>query len=185
MPWNWAGSSAPWGAQVAVASAQELPLDTLSQTPTVFLGHPRGSGTLLELLSTQPFYVPRARPGQAIRGIVNRSPRAGESSRYGPTLIAEGAPLQLLGENDPDFALITLIRSRTGQHTVSLFGNRYATTPFLVHQLTDPRPLGDLIFRVYPPKDRASGCQIILRVKYLNGRPVDSEYVTHRLLAPR
>jgi hypothetical protein len=170
------------GSHALVKSAREVTSAELRKNPIVFLGHPRGSLPLLDLLAGLPFYVRRTPAAQPVRGIVNRSPRGGEPPEY----FNDGEnDLEVLSENRSDYVLVTSLRRPSGASLLSVFGNRYASTYPVLQLLADPGHLRSLRQRVVPEAgaDWASaGIQVVFRVSYLNGKPMDVEYLTHRPL---
>lgn len=174
----------PYGARAVVKSAREVTSEELQKGPIIFLGHPRGSPPLLDLLSKLPFYVRRTAAAQSVRGIVNRAPRAGELPEY----INDGeTDIEVLSENRPDYVLLTSLPRPSGSSVLSVFGNRYASTYPVVRALADASFMSNLRTRVARDSGfgwESVGVQVVFKVAYLNGKPMDVEYLTHRLLAP-
>lgn len=172
------------GSRAVVKSAREVTSGELQQNAVVFLGHPRGSLPLMDLLAGLPFYVRRTSAAQPVRGIVNRSPRPGEPPEY----FDEGEnDLEILSENRPDFVLVTALTRPSGASVLSVFGNRYASAYPVLQLLADASHVKSLRQRVVPESEAgwgSAGLQVVFRVSYLNGRPIDVKYMTHRLLNP-
>lgn len=132
---------------------------------------------LLDLLAELPFYVRRTEAGQPIRGIVNRVPRDRESAEYSNSGEND---LELLSENRPDYVLVSLIPRESGGSVLSIFGNRYASAFPVVKRLTDAAWLNELHRRLAAGTDpgwSSRGFQVVFRISYLNGKPLDVEYL--------
>lgn len=174
----------PSGSRAVVKSAREVTSGELQKNPIVFLGHPRGSLPLMDLLAGLPFYVRRTTAAQPVRGIVNRAPRAGELPEYSN----DGEnDLEILSENRPDYVLVTSLPRPSGSSVLSVFGNRYASTYPVLQLLADASYLKRLQKRLTGDSAfawRTDAVQVVFKVAYLNGKPMDVEYLTHRVLAP-
>ena len=163
-----------------IESARHVNLEKLRGHAVLFLGHPRGAETLVDLLSSLNFYVDRSSSAQSLDGFSNRSPRADELPHYQRS---GGEAIHNLNLSGSDYALITLIRDDGGSPILSLFGDYCDTPYFLVKRLTEPdfvRGLEDRVFGPTVPDFRY--CQIVFKVQYLNSEPMEAEYVTHRLI---
>jgi len=171
------------GSRPVVKSAREVTSAELQQSPIVFLGHPRGSPALFDLLADLPFYVRRTKVAEPVRGIVNRSPRHEEPPEY---LSVGENDLEILTESRPDYVLVTSLPRPAGAGVLSVFGNRYASTYPVLQRLLDPsflRKLQACMARESGTGWGSEGVQVVFRVLYLNGNPMEVEYLTHRPLS--
>jgi len=167
-------------SEPAIESARHVSLDKLRGRATLFLGHPRGTAALVDLLTPLNFHVDKSSPGQSLDGFSNRSPRTNELSHYQRSA---GETLHNLNLSGSDYGLITLIRDDQGSHILSLFGDYCDTPYFLAQRLTDSdfvRWLQAAVFGPSTPSFRY--CQVVIRVRYLNSQPLDAAYTTHRLI---
>src|SRR5262249_12830871 len=103
-----------------IESARHVSLDRARGRAALFLGHPRGTAALVDLLSPLNFYVDRSSPGQSLDGFSNRSPKPNELPHYQRS---GGESIHSLNLSGSDYGLITLIEAQDGSHVLSLFGD--------------------------------------------------------------
>lgn len=132
-----------------------------------------------------------------------------QAGRVGVKCCAEGSRTiqdHLLDESEPEWVEVDLKRVRvecsrqfggcwlltslprpSGSKVLGGFGSRCASTYPVVQHLADASFVRNLETRVTLASGSgwgSAGVQVVFRVAYLNGKPMDVEYLTHRLLAP-
>ncbi len=84
-------------------------------------------------------------------------------------------------ESNPDYALVTSIRTGNGGEVLNVFGDRAQTGAYLIRKLTDPTFVAELDGRIFDRAKRHQSAQIVFRVDYNRSVPTGLVYVTHRV----
>jgi hypothetical protein len=170
--------AASQGRDWRITNARRITQSDLKGKKIILIGHPRGAPILFELLAGRNFHVPRS-AGAELPGFQNASPQPGDLSNYAPGWTNE---VERLTENRPDYALLSLFPGQDGGLALSIFGNRYKTEHALVRNLLNSAFLDDLARRILgSPGAPWPACQIVFKVTYLDGQPIEAAYVTHRI----
>ena len=161
-----------------VVSARQISTGELAGKRTIVIGQPRFAPLLLDLLADQNFSPHRHNAGKHFAGFVNAEPKPGEAARFpnfANTLMMQS------DESNPDYALVTSIRTGNGGEVLNVFGDRSQTGAYLIRKLTDPGFVAELDGRIFDRSRRHQSAQIVFRVDYNRSVPTGLVYVTHRV----
>ncbi len=103
----------------AVVSARQISTGELAGKRTIVIGQPRFAPLLLELLADQNFRPAPHNAGKHFAGFVNAEPKPGEAAHipnFANTLMMQS------DESNPDYALVTSIRTGNGGEVLNVFG---------------------------------------------------------------
>jgi len=154
---------------IALTRGSQVVLRGMADNDVILIGPEIMFEQKLSGVQLQPDFVPV--PG----GIRNLHPRTGE-----PELFADAAP----GSKPDDGEVYALISSAPGPlgntHFASFTSSRTWGRQGAVQAFTDPALARTLLERIKPPSGASPRYfQVVLKVRFRDGVPIDVVYVTH------
>lgn len=159
--------------EMALTRSSALPWEQIATHNTVFVGPPKFNLQLKEIpVETQFVIIP-----QGIRNL-----RAAE----GEPVIYQTRPSQVRPEEGESHCLISRTPGLQGRGVILLLaGNSGPDTQAAAEWVTSPEHASELASRLRLPDGRLpEAFQVVLNVRYKELVPVESSYVTHRVLKP-
>ena len=156
---------------IQLSRSHTLSWQQASENELIFLGPPKFNDQLDHLLASTDIAIEP-------RGIRNRKPRPGEPAlmedKYQPGREFDGE----------SYALISLVPGLSGVgHVLILGGNASAATYAAAQWLTQPEFARQLVQRLRLPSGKLPQYyQVVLKVEFRDGIPLQSSYLLHRIL---
>ncbi len=159
--------------EVLLTRSNLLSWQQIVDDDVVFVGPPKFNPQLQTAALTQDLVM-------EAEGIRNRKPQSGEPAYLEDHIVA-GKPSE--GETH---ALITMMPGPSGAgHLLMLAGNASPDTMAAAEWLTDPRRARELVNRIRGGSSELPPYfQVVLKVAFKQGIPVESSYVFHHVLNP-
>jgi hypothetical protein len=156
--------------EVLLTRSNLLSWQQIVDDDVVFVGPPKFNPQLQTAALTQDLVIEP-------EGIHNRKPQTGEPAFLQDQIVA-GKPSE--GETH---ALITMMTGPSGAgHLLMIAGNASPDTMAAAEWLTDPRRARDLVNRLRTRGELPPNFQVVLKVSFKQGIPLESSYVFHHVL---